>query len=491
MAVSSHSHTAAITSAPMSLSVNSSSFNSTAFGVSSLPTPLLLFGETKLMTASELLSNAAEDTFHPDLYPKAPSPEVTEAVDQLASGKTLTLPKGLLKADPGDQLEPSQPTIYFQDTQFEKEQIVRPTTLGRLGYHLQSTFVDMPTSLVRGLRGDSRFRGDDFNRLQKLPYLVCGVVLGGMAAISPHTPSRIRYLAAVGLYYLSWVLSNAGMNAWVKHATGMDMGLLHRAADGKIKPVYGDPVFSRFDLLEDRDYEVMAKKMHIPADIADPEGQIQQNIAHMLPKVRVAKALAGNAFAAVMASIVARNENWLKVFTPLPGMTTLERAQVRLRESVKVIGQSVIGGVHSAGEYPLSVGRMRVIRAAIITILGTAVGYSGYLLTHLKPKTQFTLAPNHEREDPTHPDTTAEPSQSSEATITNRYESFGRDPALAANTPWSAFSTARMPNAYRELIQPNTLNAFPSPTPTSESSPPRTPATAVPLDMSPEETAHV
>ena len=470
----------------MSLSVPSLSFNSASPGVGHLSsvgaTPLLLFGETKLMTASELLSNAAEDTFHPDLYPKAPSPEVTEAVDQLASGQTLTLPKGLLKADPGDQLEPSQPTIYFQDTQFEKEQIVRPSPLGRLGYTLQRTFIDIPTSLVRGLRGDSRFKGDDFNRLQTLPFLVCGVVLGSMAAISPHTPSRIRYLAAVGLYYLSWVLSNAGINTWVKHATGMNMGLLHRAADGKIKPVYGDPVFSRFDLLEDQDYELMAKKMRIPSDIADPEGQIQQNIAHMLPKVRVAKALAGNAFAAVMASIVARNENWLKVFTPLPGMTALERTQVRLREGVKVIGQSVIGSVHSAGEYPLTAGRMRVIRAAIVTGLGTAVGYSGYLLTHLKPKTHFTLAPNHDLTDPTHPDTAMDASNTALSASTTRHESFGRDPSIA---PWSAFSTARMPNAYRKLIQPNTLNAFPS----SASTP--TPNNTSLTEQTPEAVPHV
>lgn len=241
-----------------------------------------------------------------------------------------------------------EPAIYFNDRPLLKETVIHQTALDKIGHSINGVFVRLPQAIKRGVLGDSDYSFGDFLMLGKVPYYLGGATLAAIFASGRHRLSMARQGPAIVMYYLAVAGTNKLIDLVVKQQTGVDLGLKYRSALGEIKPVFGDPTFSRYDLVGEERYRHMADKLGLPQDMTDMDDEVQGVIAEMLPRVRLAKAFLGNTIAAVAAGYLARTDAWIKVFEPIPGMLLRKKPLKRLargvRDAVAVIGQQLTGG---------------------------------------------------------------------------------------------------------------------------------------------------
>ncbi|MDH4378439.1 MAG: hypothetical protein QE263_00830 [Vampirovibrionales bacterium] len=281
--------------------------------------------------------------------------------------------------------------LYFYDVSLKPERLItlNPLQKVKLGFH--QTFVELPKSLAKGFWGDSRYRFDDFLRLGQIPYVLGGATLAGIFALGGHKLTIARQLAAIGLYYAGQLAGSLGVNTAVKLYTGIDSDLRYTAADGQIKRVFTDPTFSRYDLLPPEFYVAKAAQLGIPPTVADPEGEVKNTIANMLPKIRLSKALMGNALAAVGAGLIARSDVWLKLSQRTPGLSAPQQLAQWARDVLGILGHQWFAPLshHPSG---LPAGRIIALRSVASVALVGAFGYGAWLLATLKPKKTFQPA---------------------------------------------------------------------------------------------------
>jgi hypothetical protein len=281
--------------------------------------------------------------------------------------------------------------LYFYDVSLKPERLIHLNSLEKIGLGLHQTFVELPKSLAKGFWGDSRYRFDDFLRLGQIPYVLGGATLAGIFALGGHKPTIARQFAAIGLYYGGQLAGRLGVNAVVKGYTGIDPDLRYTAADGQIKRVFTDPTFSRYDLLPKEYYEAKAPRLGIPSTVADPEGEVKNTIANMLPKIRLSKALIGNALAAVGAGLIARSDVWLKLIQRTPGLSWPRQVGQWAKDVVGIVSHHWFAPLqqHPSG---LSPGRIVALRSVATVALAGALGTGAWLLATLKPKKTFQPA---------------------------------------------------------------------------------------------------
>ena len=281
--------------------------------------------------------------------------------------------------------------LYFYDVSLKPERLIHLNPLDKIALGFHQTFVELPKSLAKGFWGDSRYRFDDFLRLGQIPYVLGGATLAGIFALGGHKLTIARQLAAIGLYYVGQLVGNVVVNAVVKSYTGIDPDLRYSAADGQIKRVFTDPTFSRYDLLPKAFYEAKAARLGIPPTVADPEGEVKNTIANMLPKIRLAKTLIGNALAAVGAGLIARSDGWLKLGHRTPGLSWPRQAFQWAKAVIGVVGHHWFAAPHN---HPsgLSAGRIMALRSVATVALAGALGIGAWLLATLKPKKTFQPA---------------------------------------------------------------------------------------------------
>ncbi len=267
------------------------------------------------------------------------------------------------------------PEIYFNDAKLFEQKIVHLNPLQKIGHALKTAFVETPKAAMRGLRGDSRYNFSDFLLLGKVPYYLGGATLAVIFAMGRHGLTLSRQGPAIAMYYLGMGLSAAVIDQAVKWNSGLDLNLKYRTSLGKLQPVFGDPTFSRYDLVPDETYTHMAKKMGIPLDVADPDDEVQATIAKMLPRVRLAKMVLGNAVAAVAAGYIARTDEWHRVFVHIPGVRwrnkPVARLGILLKDSAKVIAKQ-LGPAKYAKGTGITPTQFALVRNIAMAVLGLA-----------------------------------------------------------------------------------------------------------------------
>ncbi|MFN8615036.1 MAG: hypothetical protein U0003_03895 [Vampirovibrionales bacterium] len=304
---------------------------------------------------------------------------------------TLSLGENGLPTIASSNTPKKHPPVLFYDAALAPERLITPSWANTFRYHQQYIFTDLPQSIMRGIRGDLRYRFDDFLRLGQIPYVLGGLTLAGIFALGKHPLSFARQLAAIGLYYGGHWASNVGIDAWVRAKTGINLNLRYSAANGQIKRVFTDPIFSRYDLLPHSYYQQRATQLGIPPTVADPQGEVQQTIAGMIPRIRLAKAVIGNTLAAIGAGVLARTDYWMPLFKKAPSMGLGHQLVIWCKGTLKALSHNWLTSVvnHSSGLSPVQVFSIRSIATLL---LAGALGYGGWLLATLLPKKSYQPA---------------------------------------------------------------------------------------------------
>ncbi len=205
-------------------------------------------------------------------------------------------------------------TIYFPNQIFQDEHVLELNPLEKINLHLKETFVELPRSVAKGIRGDSDFDFGDFLRIGKIPYYLGGAFLTLLFVAGGSKVTALRQGVGVLLYYLGVIAGNNMVDGVVQAKYGVDLNLKYKKHTGEVKNVFTSPVFSRYDLIPKKMIEAMREKMGIPAFVADPEGEVHQVIQDLIPAARTAKILFSTLLAAFGAGYLARTDAWSRLF---------------------------------------------------------------------------------------------------------------------------------------------------------------------------------
>jgi hypothetical protein len=300
---------------------------------------------------------------------------------------------GLRTFRPTDELSPlsSQPLLdpitrkSLNLPPPSRDQVLRLNRGQKILLGLRNLFVEMPRQVVSGLRGDPDFTGSHLLNIATIPYYLGGAVLAGSFAAGGDRRIFARQATGVVLYYLGMMAANMGVNTLCKMTSGVDLDLRYRTKGGDIQKVFASLDWPRFDVLEDADYERMAAKMRIPADIADPRQEVRRRSREVASDANMNKLLWGNALAAFGAGWIARRIPWERLtLTDIRRSLALlwrsgagQTARHRLQESahlagdvVRTVWESAIAG--HAGESNAS------LRRLVLTAMAAIGGWIGW-----------------------------------------------------------------------------------------------------------------
>lgn len=200
-----------------------------------------------------------------------------------------------------------------------KDKLLRLNTLERVQLSLRNAFVTLPHNIYQGLRGDSDYTFSDFLNVSKIPYYLGGAFLTASFAAGRAKADVVRQGMGVGMYYLGLMGANRLIDGLYKFRTGADLNWRYQKPNGDIEKALASADFPRVDLLEDSDYERMAKKMGIPNDIADQKQEVNDQLRKVISTSRADKLILGNLLAAFAAGYLARSDAWARFLGPYKG----------------------------------------------------------------------------------------------------------------------------------------------------------------------------
>ena len=186
--------------------------------------------------------------------------------------------------------------------------------LQKLKLGVKGTVVDLPKSVLAGLKGDSSYSFTDFLNVAKIPYYVGGAVLALSFRAGRDKVNFVRQAIGVGLYYLGVMGANKAIDKIYKRTSGIDLGQRYQKADGgKIEKVFASSDFPRLDLLSPEQYAAIQKKLGIPDNVADPKAETNAQIKQVISTSRADKLILGNVLAALGAGYLARSNGWARI----------------------------------------------------------------------------------------------------------------------------------------------------------------------------------
>ncbi len=232
------------------------------------------------------------------------SPITIQPNPPMARSATMPPPLNLVDPITSKQLKLDSP---FEDKLLQ----LTPWQNFKLG--LKQTFIELPKSVVHGLKGDSSYTFSDFLSITKIPYYLGGAVLALSFRAGRDKVNFIRQALGVGLYYLGVMGANKAIDAVYKHRYGIDLGMKFRKSNGDIEKVFASADFPRLDLLKPEHYALMRKKMGIPDNVADPKAETNEEIHRIIGISRADKLILGNILAALGAGYLARSNGWARI----------------------------------------------------------------------------------------------------------------------------------------------------------------------------------
>lgn len=203
---------------------------------------------------------------------------------------------------------------YDINTPFD-DKLMRLNAWGKAKEGFRKNFVALPTTIAQGLKGDNRFTFSDYLDVTSIPYYLGGAFLAVSFLAGRDKINASRQAVGVGLYYLGALAATKGIDAFYKATTGVDLNLRFHRANGDVERVFSSTDFPRFDLLEERDYRRMMKRLGVPEDVSDPKREVQDQVRNIISASRADKLILGNLLAAVGAGYIARSDAWGNTFT--------------------------------------------------------------------------------------------------------------------------------------------------------------------------------
>lgn len=228
------------------------------------------------------------------------------------------------KAVPFDELlaDPITRKTYHLESAFDDE-LMRLNSLEKLQLGLKNTFVTLPKTVYHGLRGDSQFTLSDFLKVAAIPYYLGGIVLAGSFYVGRAKVPFARQSVGVLLYFLGMMAANKGINEFYKLKSGIDLDLRYRKPNGNIEKLFASVDFPRLDLLEETDYDLMARKMGVPNNIADRKREVNDQTRQIISAARTDKLILGNLLAAAGAGYIAQSDVWARLLGSEKNLKTI------------------------------------------------------------------------------------------------------------------------------------------------------------------------
>jgi hypothetical protein len=224
-----------------------------------------------------------------------------------------------------------------------KDRLLRLNAWDRFLLETRNIFVTLPKNIYQGLKGDPNYSFADFLNISRAPYYLGGAFLAASFAAGRAKLNFTRQSLAVGLYFSALALSNRLIEKMYKFRTGADLNLrYYKTSTGDIEKALSSADFPRFDLLEDSDYERMAKKMKIPDNIADRKREVNEQLRQIISTARADKLILGNMLAAFGAGYLAQTDAWFRLAGPKQG-TWLAMSQGSLPARIKNTALSLWG----------------------------------------------------------------------------------------------------------------------------------------------------
>lgn len=241
----------------------------------------------------------------------------------------------------------------------KKEQILRLNALQKLSLGIKKVTKDIPDSMIRGLQGDRTVNFNDFLQMALVPYYLGGAMLYNCFRAGGDIKTAKKQGVGIVLYYLGVGLGNNFVDSFVKHKFGIDLNLAYKASDGRIHKVFESVDFTRWDLLEEKDWQLMGDRLGIPRDIVDRDTAIKEEVTKILVKARAWKLVLGSTFAAIGAGFIARNKVWEGLFANSQALKTT------FKNLFTGSGKSLIDKLKECGSKLVSVFKAEVVSPMI------------------------------------------------------------------------------------------------------------------------------
>jgi hypothetical protein len=214
----------------------------------------------------------------------------------------------------GAAFQPKREIKSMEEHHEPTDKVMKLGTFGKIKMGLKEAFIDIPSSIGRGLQGDPTVSFHEFLRMAKLPYYLGGPMLVACFRAGGDTLLSKKQGVGVALYYSGMALGNNFVNSFVKHKYGIDLDLAYKNDKGETHKVFESLDFTRWDLLTEKDWNQIGDKLGIPQDIVDRDTAVKTEVQKILVRARAWKLVLGALFAATGAGFIARNDAWKKLF---------------------------------------------------------------------------------------------------------------------------------------------------------------------------------
>ena len=197
-----------------------------------------------------------------------------------------------------------------RSTKAPKEIILKQNFLQQLRDDFKETFIQLPKTVVMGLRGSSNFTFSDKMRLATIPYYLGGAFLCLSYVAGRDMVRGGRQFMAVLFYVLGIGITNKLIDTIYKLKYGINLNLRYRTLTGGKEKVFASSDFPRFDLLSQEHYKKLARGFHIPPDTNDTQGAVNNKLKETINQSRVLKIVLGNLAAVFGAGYFAQTKMW-------------------------------------------------------------------------------------------------------------------------------------------------------------------------------------
>jgi hypothetical protein len=192
------------------------------------------------------------------------------------------------------------------------DRVLDTPLLGHWAIGTQKRLVELPVAMQKSMKGDKSFDFSELMLLSKFPFYVGGasmIALFSAGGGSKHP--MINMGVAVAGYMASLTLADRWVKQLYHWATGLDLNQLFRRNDGKIGPMFASPSFPRTDLMSDKSYMALGKRMGLQnTNLTETKNRVQGTVKAMIGESRILSMLLGYTMAAVGAGYIAKNPAW-------------------------------------------------------------------------------------------------------------------------------------------------------------------------------------
>lgn len=221
----------------------------------------------------------------------------------------------------GASFAPKRKIISMEEHHSTGEEILRLNPIQKFNLGAKNILFDVPKSIIHGLQGDKEnVKFHNLLQMAIVPYVTGGIMLSECFRQGGAIQEWKKQGSGVAFYYAANAVGNSLVDSYVNARYGIDLNLAYKASDGNVHKVFESLDFTRWDLLEKKDWDKLGKKFGIPEDVPDRDTAIRQEVGKVLRKARAWKLVVGATFAAVGTGWVAKQPEMADIGKSWPGV---------------------------------------------------------------------------------------------------------------------------------------------------------------------------